>query len=57
METIMKKVNLKDLKVESFVTTLEQKDVKGGRPRDTRNDWTCEFSYCIGVCFTVDWGC
>jgi hypothetical protein len=54
---MMKKVNLKDLKVESFVTSLEQKDVKGGRPLDTWRDNTCQFSYCIGVCFTITWGC
>ncbi len=50
----MKKVNLKDLKVESFVTSLEQKEVKGGRPLNTWNDNTCQISYCLGVCFSIN---
>jgi len=50
----MKKVKLNDLKVESFVTSLEQKNVKGGRPLNTIDDNTCQFSYCIGICISIN---
>lgn len=51
----MKKVNLKDLKVESFVTSLEQKEVKGGnQPTTWFDENTCIMSWCIGVCISIN---
>jgi len=43
----MKKLSLKALKVESFVTTPEEKEVKGGQPAPST---TCVFTRCIEPC-------
>ena len=51
----VKKVSLKDLRVESFVTSLEQKEVKGGnRPTTLFGENTCIMSWCIGVCISIN---
>lgn len=54
----VKKVSLKDLRVESFVTSLEQKEVKGGnKPTTLFGENTCIMSWCIGVCVSINVAC
>jgi len=54
----MKKLNLKALKVESFITTPEEKEIKGGRPPLTwAPEKTCIASYCFGVCISINVAC